>query len=98
MLSRRLLKAAADAKDAAPAATMVWPEGATVAGRVLDHRGVPIANAEVLLLGKERIIVDADRRTWFVPEREDPAPRPHGRTRLGPLPSRENRGPRIAWR
>ena len=34
-------------------------------GRVLDHRGIPIANAEVLLLGKERIIVDADRRNWF---------------------------------
>ncbi len=67
-------KSAADAKDAAPAATMVWPEGATVEGRVLDHRGVPIANAEVLLLGKERIIVDADRRTWFVSEKENPSP------------------------
>jgi beta-lactamase regulating signal transducer with metallopeptidase domain/thiol-disulfide isomerase/thioredoxin len=67
-------KAAADAKDAAPTATQVWPEGATVAGRVLDHRGMPIANAEVLLLGQERIIVDADRRTWFVPEKENPSP------------------------
>ena len=67
-------KAAADAKDAAPTATLVWPEGATVAGRVLDHRGMPIANAEVLLLGKERIIVDADRRTWFVLEGKNPSP------------------------
>ena len=67
-------QAAADAKDAAPTATLVWPEGATIAGRVLDHRGMPIANAEVLLLGNERIIVDADRRNWFVPERDEPTP------------------------
>jgi thiol-disulfide isomerase/thioredoxin len=67
-------KAAADAKDAPPTENLVWPEGATVAGRVLDHRGVPIANAEVLLLGNERIIVDADRRNWFVTERENPPP------------------------
>ena len=59
-------KAAADANDAAPAVTKVWPEGATLKGRVLDHRGAPIANAEVLMLGEERIIVEADRRTWFV--------------------------------
>jgi beta-lactamase regulating signal transducer with metallopeptidase domain/thiol-disulfide isomerase/thioredoxin len=67
-------KAAADAKGAAPTATLVWPEGATVAGRVLDHRGMPIANAEVLLLGNERIIVDADRRNWFVLEEENSTP------------------------
>jgi len=66
-------EAAANAKDAGPA-TMVWPEGATVSGRVLDHRGAPVENAEVLLLGPERIIVDADRRNWFVPERESPKP------------------------
>jgi beta-lactamase regulating signal transducer with metallopeptidase domain/thiol-disulfide isomerase/thioredoxin len=67
-------RAAADVKDAARTAALVWPEGATVAGRVLDHRGMPIVNAEVLLLGNERIIVDADRRNWFVPERKDPTP------------------------
>ncbi len=68
-------KAAADSKDAAPAANLYWPEGATVVGRVLDHRGIPIANAEVLLLGQERIIVDADRRNWFVLEGEkNPSP------------------------
>lgn len=53
-------KAVDDAKDSEPA---VWQEGATVQGRVLDHLSAPVANAEVLLLGKERIIVDADRRT-----------------------------------
>ena len=90
-------KAAADANDAAPAVTKVWPEGATVEGRVLDHRGVPIANAEVLMLGEERIIVDADRRTWFVLEKKLRAPRPYGRTSMAPLPLRENRGRRIAW-
>ena len=39
-------------------------------GRVVDHRGIPVANAEVLLLGEERLIVDADRRTWFVANAE----------------------------
>jgi beta-lactamase regulating signal transducer with metallopeptidase domain/thiol-disulfide isomerase/thioredoxin/protocatechuate 3,4-dioxygenase beta subunit len=38
----------------------------TVAGRVVDHRGEPVADAEVVLLGEERIGVEADRRTWFV--------------------------------
>jgi thiol-disulfide isomerase/thioredoxin len=66
-------EATANSKEASPA-TMVWPEGATVSGRVLDHRGAPVENAEVLLLGQERIIVDADRRNWFVPERESPRP------------------------
>lgn len=45
----------------------VWPEGATVSGRVVDHRGMPVENAEVLLLGQERIIVEAKRQTWFCP-------------------------------
>ncbi len=47
-----------------------WPEGAIVKGRVVDHQGAPVADAEILLLGKERIFVDADRRTWFVFPRE----------------------------
>lgn len=67
-------KAAAVAEPAAPAAGGVWPAGATVKGRVLDHRGVPVANAEVLLLGNDRIIVDADRRTWSDTGRRDPGP------------------------
>ncbi len=75
-------KAANAAKDAAPATTLVWPAGATVKGRVLDPRGEPVANAEVLLLGKERIIVDADRRNWFALDRQNPAP-PSTRTDKG---------------
>jgi RNA polymerase sigma factor (sigma-70 family) len=51
-------------KASAPVET-TWPEGATVQGRVIDHRGTAVANAEVLLLGAERIMVDGDR-TWFV--------------------------------
>ena len=39
--------------------TDVWPEGAIVNGKVLDHQGLPVAGAEVILLGEERIIVDA---------------------------------------
>src|SRR4029078_5235210 len=35
-----------------------WPEGATVTGRVVDFQGTPVANAEVILLGEERMIVD----------------------------------------
>ena len=66
--------AAVAAQDTAPVATVEWPEGATVAGRVLNHRGAPVANAEVLLLGKERLIVDADRRTWFVLEKQTVSP------------------------
>ncbi len=63
---------AADETKAATSA--VWEEGATVRGRVLNHRGLPVANAEVLLLGKERIVVEAERRTWFLPERDLPKP------------------------
>ncbi len=66
--------AAADAKTEVPASTADWPEGTTVTGRVVDHRGAPVANAEVLLLGVERVIVDADRRTWFIPEKQSPRP------------------------
>jgi beta-lactamase regulating signal transducer with metallopeptidase domain/thiol-disulfide isomerase/thioredoxin len=39
--------------------TNVWPEGSIVNGKILDHQGLPIAGAEVILLGEERIIVDA---------------------------------------
>ncbi len=67
-------KPVAAANDTAPAATSDWPEGATVTGRVVDHRGAPVANAEVLLLGKERVIVDAERRNWFVPGQQSPRP------------------------
>ncbi|HEY2250201.1 MAG TPA: M56 family metallopeptidase, partial [Planctomycetaceae bacterium] len=67
-------KVAADTKAAPPAATLEWPEGATVAGRVLDHHATPVANAEVLLLGSERVMVDADRRNWFVREKQNAAP------------------------
>ncbi len=38
-----------------------WPEGSVVKGRVVDHEGNPVAGAEVLLLGKERIAVDPKR-------------------------------------
>ncbi len=47
-----------------------WPEGLIVKGWVVDHQGAPVADAEILLLGKEGIFVDADRRTWFVFPRE----------------------------
>jgi len=54
-------KATEQAGESAPQ-TDTW----TVAGRVVDHRGEPVADAEVALLGEERIGVEADRRTWFV--------------------------------
>jgi RNA polymerase sigma factor (sigma-70 family) len=60
-------KPPATAKIAPAEPVTVWPEGTTVRGRVVNQRGAPVANAEVVLLGKERVIVDADRRTWFVP-------------------------------
>jgi RNA polymerase sigma factor (sigma-70 family) len=47
-------------------AAPTWPEGATVKGRVVNHRGAAVANAAVLLLGEEHIMVDAERRIWFV--------------------------------
>lgn len=57
-----------------PTVVTEWPEGATVSGRVVDHQGRPVANAEVLLLGAERVFVDADRRNWFVPGKQDQRP------------------------
>lgn len=64
------------AGDESQASTVVteWPEGVTVSGRVVDHQGRPVANAEVLLLGAERVFVDADRRNWFVPGKQDQRP------------------------
>jgi hypothetical protein len=59
----------ASAKQIAPA---VWPEGTTVAGRVVDFQGSPVANAEVIVLGEERMIVDIKPlgaqtpKNWFV--------------------------------
>jgi hypothetical protein len=47
-----------------------WPAGARVGGRVVGHDGRPCANAEVLLLGSQHIIVDAERRKWFIVERD----------------------------
>lgn len=44
---------------------LTWAEGATVKGRVVDHAGAAVADAEVLLLGAERVGVEANR-TWFV--------------------------------
>jgi RNA polymerase sigma factor (sigma-70 family) len=52
-----------------------WPEGATVKGRVLDHRGKPVPDAEVLLLGAEQVFVEADRRTWFVADHPNENPK-----------------------
>jgi RNA polymerase sigma factor (sigma-70 family) len=57
-----------------------WPEGTTVTGRVVNHQGEAVANAEVLLLGPERIIVDADRKTWFVFEGDRSPGPPSART------------------
>jgi RNA polymerase sigma factor (sigma-70 family) len=47
-----------------PPAPDTWPEGTTVTGRVIDHAGTAVANAEVLLLGDERIVIDGGQRTW----------------------------------
>jgi thiol-disulfide isomerase/thioredoxin len=67
--------AASEGPADTPPAT-VWPEGATVKGRIVDHRGAPVAKAEVLLLGEERVIVEAERRTWFLVNggKDRPAP------------------------
>ena len=48
----------------------MWPAGTRIHGRVVDHQNRPCPDAEVLLLGNEHIIVDADRRKWFVIERD----------------------------
>ena len=67
-----------DTESVAPAVPKVWPQGSTVEGRVLDHIGVPVVNAEVLLLGKEQIVVEADRRdsrrNWFSVEKQPEEP------------------------
>jgi hypothetical protein len=61
-------KATDQTKEAPPAE---WPEGTTVTGRVVDFQGTPAANAEVILLGEERIIVDIKPlgaqapKSWF---------------------------------
>jgi RNA polymerase sigma factor (sigma-70 family) len=65
---------AEQSKASAPVES-TWPEGATVKGRVVDHRGNAVANAEVLLLGAERIGVEADR-TWFVMSSDKGLPKP----------------------
>lgn len=66
----------AEEKTTSAPPVTVWPEGATVKGRVVDPQGVAVSNAEVLLLGEESILVDAERRTWFVSqgEKDHPAP------------------------
>ena len=60
--------------DTVPAAIVEWLAGTTVTGRVLDHAGVAVANAEVLLLGDERVIVEAPRKTWFAVEKKSSGP------------------------
>jgi RNA polymerase sigma factor (sigma-70 family) len=67
-------------KPAATAPATAWPAGTTVTGRVVNQKGEPVANAEVLLLGAERIIVDADRKSWFVLEGEKSPGPPSTRT------------------
>lgn len=48
-----VVKAAAATKPDAEA----WPPDTEVKGRVVDHRGVPVAHAEVVLLGNEKLTV-----------------------------------------
>lgn len=60
--------------DVAPPAISEWPAGTEVKGRVLDHTGAPVANAEVLLLGEERVIVDSPQKTWFALEKKTSRP------------------------
>lgn len=54
----------------------------TVRGRVVDSRGVAVTNAEVLLLGDERVIVDARSRKWSLvpPNHTRPVAPPTART------------------
>jgi RNA polymerase sigma factor (sigma-70 family) len=63
-------------RKATPPAAVVWPEGTIVKGRVVDPRGNAVAQAEVLLLGEERLFVDADRRNWFVLDAPKDQPKP----------------------
>lgn len=53
-----LAVAKADA-DLKPEQDESWPAGVEVSGRVLDHRGVAVAGADVLLLGDEQLTVYA---------------------------------------
>jgi WD40 repeat protein len=48
----------------------VRPAERRIRGRVVDHQGQPCSDAEVLLLGDEHILVEGDRRTWFVLEKD----------------------------
>ena len=65
-VSRFENRGSAVASQPAPPKTSALSEGWAVKGRIVDHRGVAVPKAEVLLLGEERIFVDADRRNWFV--------------------------------
>jgi RNA polymerase sigma factor (sigma-70 family) len=71
---------AAQEKPAAPPPPTAWPAGTTVTGRVVNQKGEPVANADVLLLGPERIMVEANRKTWFVFEGDRSAGPPSTRT------------------
>jgi RNA polymerase sigma factor (sigma-70 family) len=71
---------AVQGKPATTPPATAWPAGTTVTGRVVNQKGEPVANAEVLLLGPERIIVDAPRKTWFVIEGEKSPGPPSART------------------
>jgi thiol-disulfide isomerase/thioredoxin len=56
-------KAASAQEQSAPQkAVEQW----AIKGRIVDHRGEPVGDAEVLLLGDERIIIEAPDRKWFV--------------------------------
>lgn len=67
---------AAQERTTRPQQAEIWPEGALVKGRVVDSRGVAVPNAEILLLGEEAIIVNADRRNWFAMRDEKERPNP----------------------
>ncbi len=66
--AHRLQEAAAQAapSSAKPAQAapkdrpQTWPAGFEVRGRVVDHQGAPVAGADVLLLGSEKLTVYAD--------------------------------------
>ena len=86
-LGYQLLAAKVDSQTPEPAPEVVdvkelsvWPEGATVTGKVVDHKGVAVADAEILMLGKESIMVEADRRTWFEFPKGEGVPPPSTRT------------------
>jgi hypothetical protein len=68
--NRCLATEAESAKTQKSAAANPW----TVRGRIVNHRGVPVKDAEVLLLGDERIIVEAQDLKWFVLGNQNPQP------------------------